>query len=49
MTLEQKRDYLIYKLETNCNMLSENEILEMTLEINAIDEYLDECRFLNSL
>lgn len=49
MTLEQKRDYLIFKLETNYNMLSENEILEMSLEIENIDNYLDECRFLNSL
>lgn len=49
MTLEQKRDYLIFELETNYNMLSESEILDICLEIENIDNYLDECRMMNSL
>lgn len=49
MTLEQKRDYLINELETNYNRLSEAEITDMVIEINSIDAYLDECKYLNSL
>lgn len=49
MTLEQKRDFLINKLEVNYNRLSEAEITDMVIEINSIDAYLDECRMMNSL
>lgn len=49
MTLEQTRDFLINELETNYNRLSEAEITDMVIEINSIDAYLDEYKYLNSL
>lgn len=49
MTLEQTRDFLINELEVKYNNLSEAEIADMVIEINSIDAYLDECKYLNSL
>lgn len=49
MSLERRMEELIYYLENNYNRLSEREVMEISMEIESIDNYILECRLMNEM